>query len=655
MELKNIKTRKEYIKTNEIFGGTEGGVGARDGFANNAALGDTYLGKLVNGMFKGLSWLWRKSKENFIINRLIAKLINELIRGVIIYCFVKNIDLMTGKSSDVNVDDKSEDETSFDKIKNEIDGENIGRFDNFINGDADEDIVKQAGIKTESGKPIIKTINDVKEVIDPTEYDKIKNESYQFLKKHINFFDDIKAKSNDGDDDETKKLNMIKAIYINYEIIKKLKSNISVENTKSVSESIINEGLAKLKTDSSAGKIGPTENKPTIRNKSISSSSSSSSDVTVKKILNKRDQDKYIKHEKDFKISIGDINLAEIEKTINRKEQSMKEVSSHVNPESLKVIQLTAKGLFIADNEGQNVEKTKLKLRWDKELSKVYASFSLLMYIPDVDIREDNYGSGLNLSGSTTTSKTDIKRMNNDTISLSVADGFGDALNPGETKIDELYGNWQYSILEYQGTNYNCTIAPISSAPVHGFYMFMISQTIKKLEKNVITSDLKEFKKIFVSSKLEGITINAADTVNVYFMLNKNAKLPSGTVSKSSGIGNKFLVFNNYISADGKINKLFLCEASGNNYIAEDYDMSAPDSEANIIIDKFVYSNYQKDNIVIKSCRKFDKWKLWWKALNLITDSNDIKFCGFKDDVSSPKFFSNTKVLENLKKIGAKF
>ncbi len=65
MELKNIHNRKDFIKVNEIFGGTEGGVGARDGFANNTKLKDTLLGKLLNGLFKGISWLWRKSQRKF--------------------------------------------------------------------------------------------------------------------------------------------------------------------------------------------------------------------------------------------------------------------------------------------------------------------------------------------------------------------------------------------------------------------------------------------------------------------------------------------------------------------------------------------------------------------------------------------------------------
>ena len=94
MELKNIHNRKDFLKVYEVFGGTKGGVGASDGFASN---GPSILGKLFNGIFKGIGWLWRKSKENFIINKLIAQLINELMRGTILFCLDNNIDLKTGK------------------------------------------------------------------------------------------------------------------------------------------------------------------------------------------------------------------------------------------------------------------------------------------------------------------------------------------------------------------------------------------------------------------------------------------------------------------------------------------------------------------------------------------------------------------------------
>ena len=110
MKLTNIHDRKEFLKLNELIGGQSGGVGEKDGFANNAKLKDTYLGALVNGIFKGVSWLWRKSKENFIINRLIAQLINELMRGVILFCFVNKINLETGETS-----------TSAEAVKGETD------------------------------------------------------------------------------------------------------------------------------------------------------------------------------------------------------------------------------------------------------------------------------------------------------------------------------------------------------------------------------------------------------------------------------------------------------------------------------------------------------------------------------------------------------
>jgi hypothetical protein len=102
MELKNIHNRKTFVKINETnpFGsGSEGGAGAQDGFANNAKLKDTYLGKLLNGLFSGIGWLWRKSKEYFVINRLIAQLVNELMRGIILFCFANNISLKDGTKS----------------------------------------------------------------------------------------------------------------------------------------------------------------------------------------------------------------------------------------------------------------------------------------------------------------------------------------------------------------------------------------------------------------------------------------------------------------------------------------------------------------------------------------------------------------------------
>lgn len=112
MNLKNIYNRKDYLKLNEFLGGSEGGVGAKDGFANNTKLKDSMIGKLFNGTFKGIGWLYRKTKEFFAINKLNAQLVNELMRGVILFCFANNLDLKTGKKLDdeeLKNDEKEED------------------------------------------------------------------------------------------------------------------------------------------------------------------------------------------------------------------------------------------------------------------------------------------------------------------------------------------------------------------------------------------------------------------------------------------------------------------------------------------------------------------------------------------------------------------
>jgi hypothetical protein len=98
MKLNNIHQRKDFLRLNELIGGREGGVGSSDGFASNVKMKDSVLGKLVNGIFRGIGWLWRKSKENFIINRLIAELINELMRGTILFCFDNNINIKDGST-----------------------------------------------------------------------------------------------------------------------------------------------------------------------------------------------------------------------------------------------------------------------------------------------------------------------------------------------------------------------------------------------------------------------------------------------------------------------------------------------------------------------------------------------------------------------------
>lgn len=115
--MNNLHNRKDFIKIYE-FGASEGGVGSKDGFANNAKLKDTYLGKLLNGVFSPIASLYKKSKALFVINRLSAQLINELMRGVILFCFENNIDLKTGiiENKEEEIKSNIDDEDSADNV-----------------------------------------------------------------------------------------------------------------------------------------------------------------------------------------------------------------------------------------------------------------------------------------------------------------------------------------------------------------------------------------------------------------------------------------------------------------------------------------------------------------------------------------------------------
>lgn len=152
MKLKNIHNRQDFYKINEFFGNTEGGVGDKDGFANNAKLKDTMLGKLLNGIFKGIGWLWRKSKENFIINRLIASLVNELMRGIILFCFDNNISLTEGKQ-----------EKPEEKIHSNEDGEDYEKFNDDPEKDSEKLFDEEKMSKEELEKRIQRLTIEMKE------------------------------------------------------------------------------------------------------------------------------------------------------------------------------------------------------------------------------------------------------------------------------------------------------------------------------------------------------------------------------------------------------------------------------------------------------------------------------------------------------------
>lgn len=187
MSLKNIYNREDFKKVYEIFGGTQGGAGTSDGFANNAKLKDTYLGMLLNSMFKGVSWLWRKSKENFIINKMIGRLINELMRGVVVYCLMNNIDLKTGKKGE--------------EIDNEEDNENT---DDVESDDFKKKIAEfEAKAKTWSVETLESELNETK-----TELTYLEKEKPELEKQIIERQEKLKNKSLSKDDRSTIERNL---------------------------------------------------------------------------------------------------------------------------------------------------------------------------------------------------------------------------------------------------------------------------------------------------------------------------------------------------------------------------------------------------------------------------------------------------------------
>jgi len=93
----NIYSRDEFKKLNELIGGDQGGPHGSRGFANDTKMKDSLLGKLIKGIFTPLGKLIKKGVDNFVISKLASQLINELLRGVFLFCIDKKIDLTTGK------------------------------------------------------------------------------------------------------------------------------------------------------------------------------------------------------------------------------------------------------------------------------------------------------------------------------------------------------------------------------------------------------------------------------------------------------------------------------------------------------------------------------------------------------------------------------
>lgn len=514
MILKNIYKRKDFVKQYEFLGGNEGGTGSGNGFANNAALQDTLLGQILNGMFKSISWLWRKSKENFVINRLKARLSNELLRGVILYCFENNINILSGekidavqkgeeksqgekKSQDQAVTGQEEDQTDEqDSVQDTVeDKPAINDFEIIKNDIKDFNLNKsEPKDRIALSKKVFGLSMDYEKVINIKDMDVFQtkiDEMDKFLKDNISNYSNLKPA-------EQEKL---QNIYKNLVLSKYMLDKVEKLKKEKVTESYkLNEELVKAPTSDPRAGSDPKSKKL-------------STNVTVGSILTKRDKEKYKEHEEELKSSISEINLAEVEKQID-KLGSKKEVSKYVNAENLKTIQLTAANLFLPSKTSlykkpeigeKSIEKQKLQNNWNKEISKVYAIFSDIMNISDVDIRreyrEDLEGITKPLADRESKKITGEKGHNLMSDNLQNS-GALESIN--STIPDLATGKFAFVKLTYNGNVYSAMVenVPAISKNKSKRYLLRVFNTFETIDivNNVYKDNFTDFKIKFTNN-----------------------------------------------------------------------------------------------------------------------------------------------------------
>lgn len=586
MKLNNIHTRKEFVKTYE---GT-GGAGADDGFANNLALKDTYLGKLINGMFRGISWLWRKSKEFFVIDKLIAKIINELLRGVILYCFVNNIDLKTGETfgslSDTeildNKDENEQDASSSSPLIEEKPFDIIEKYDPKIANIDFENIPDD--IKTEFQIPESPDTN----ILDG--YESMEGDLKNFLLENVKNWNSL--------EDAEKK--QIINIYVNYKLIHILNEKRKKEKQvdAQLNSGDLNEAIVKPKmSNPQAGNVNLV--------KSVATKFGAS--ITINDILTKRDKEKYKDSKDQFSVAINSINLAEIEKVIEKNKDQSK-VSALVNPENLKTIQLTAQELFITTGEKQEVEKNKLKIKWNKELSNVYASFSNIMNIHDVDIRVDFRtdldGKARPLARENVDKYSHLKKTGSITTNLVENKVLDDKkINFSDLKDGKL-GFLSFSIkgCRYIGSVTN--IVQFTRDSGDGYLIKMLNTFSNiNFKDHKYESNFKDFKNEFA----------LREDMDVYFLFDHPYKT-------------KYNITMLLINVDTKIDKVYMLNFS-----------NGPGSIGSVDVkdQKLEKVKEYRTEIQVDELKQFD--------ITVVASSNDIKNVFKYDGIKTPTFYQNAQ------------
>jgi hypothetical protein len=666
MNLKNIYNRKDYLKLNEFLGGSEGGVGAKDGFANNTKLKDSMIGKLFNGTFKGIGWLYRKTKEFFAINKLNAQLVNELMRGVILFCFANNLDLKTGKKlDDEELNDEKEEDKETIKTEEPITAESEKNY-NTMSKKVDSICKNKYNFNPEA-KDFSSPLKDTKIIPYPTYVETINEKDYDpelicigdkfriinsngkleditisnintkenivtyyvgennkeifpkngkgipissllpsnfagfdnitktcdnFLRKNIIGYDDM------SDDDKVR----LETVFMHYKLIKKLNSKTTTasaikENLNVIlsSYSIINEAISRVKLDDpQAGKTTT----PSIT-------------LTVKDILTKRDREKF-KDNDDLNIPLRNINLAEIEKFVEEKDKVDRKtksiVSSYVNIYNLKTIQLSADQLMVSRKNVDSVENNKLKLKWNKTVSKTNASFSGIMDMSTLDITISNIGGDVDISKVKSAADKVVNYTKNQIEDAKISSKLPliDDKFANYTSMQKESNSWCYYSFKYNDKFFKVAISPYQDKfDDYGLVRITTAFTdVDETKHTVIPDD--DFFSEFLTMNVDEPDFKKGTPVqkNIYFMFKYNALFPASNDSK---IKSKVLVFNEFIMRDGKT-YLFLKMKGGGNLTVNIPNIS------NLNMKDYIYSF----DLVINN-RHFNLSKLdqtWKKSLN---------------------------------------
>ena len=450
----------------------------------------------------------------------------------------------------------------------------------------------------------------------------MKDKAELFLKKHSNNYGQMT--------DEQKK--KVQIIYMNYALLNSLQEFTILESAEFLNEAIAT-GDVKVKMDEpQAGKVD--------LGTSIASKVGLAT-ASVGDILTKRDKEKYKEKSESFNYDVHDINLAEIEKTIQKLEKANPDsdvklkVSTYVNPYNLKTIQISAEQLLTPTDE--NKEDNSLRMRWNKEVTRTYAAFTNIMDIDKVSIVKDDFGANLNNKkvnekvGKLTGDIKDQKVVSQIQNNLPLESG---VVNFSSLKA----GLWCYYSFKFKDELYNTSIAPVADAFKQGVGLFQITSSFNKI--NVETNTIEPNQKFFdiFSSKSNDATRTDIKVANVYFLIKDGQQFPQ----TSKGINFKIFVLNEYIYNDGS-SAIFIKK----NISEQKFNTNITDS----LLTKFDKGKYIQ-NVDTLLCQKFNEvdFEKWKPAFKFSGDQADINFNDFQTG-RKPKFSKDDKVMDLIKRL----